>query len=104
MPKVRLVLEVLARKPCQTALSYCPIPRSSSHIQGRGPAPRRYGACNSVGMNAVSPADEDARLDFRSEKDLDYWAKLMDVPKDQLRRAAEQAGPRIGDIRQHLVG
>jgi hypothetical protein len=55
-------------------------------------------------MNSVSPADEDTRLDARSERDLDYWAKRMDVPKDQLRRAAEQAGPRIGDIRQHLIG
>jgi hypothetical protein len=55
-------------------------------------------------MNPVPDGDENARLDPRSEKDLDYWAKRMDVPKDQLRRAAEQAGPRIGDIRQHLIG
>ena len=55
-------------------------------------------------MNSVSPQDEDVRLDPRSDKDLNYWAERMGVPKDELRRAAELAGPRIGDIRQHLVG
>ena len=55
-------------------------------------------------MKSVPPEDEDKRLDPRSEKDLDYWAERMDVPKDELKRAAEHAGPRIGDIRQHLVG
>jgi len=55
-------------------------------------------------MKALPPEDEDARLDVRSDKDLNYWAERMDVPKEELRRAAEQAGPRIGDIRQHLIG
>jgi len=55
-------------------------------------------------MKSVSPQDEDKRLDPRSEQDLDYWSERMDVPKSELKRAAEQAGPRIGDIRQHLVG
>ncbi len=55
-------------------------------------------------MKAVPSQDEDARLDPRSERDLDYWAKRMDVPKEELKRAAELAGPRIGDIRQHLIG
>lgn len=55
-------------------------------------------------MKPVAPQDENARLDPRSEQDLDYWSERMDVPKDELRRAAELAGPRIGDIRQHLVG
>lgn len=55
-------------------------------------------------MKPVSPHDEDKRLDPRSEHDLDYWSERMDVPKGELKRAAELAGPRIGDIRQHLVG
>ena len=55
-------------------------------------------------MKPVSPHDEDKRLDPRSEQDLDYWSERMDVPKAELKRAAELAGPRIGDIRQHLVG
>jgi hypothetical protein len=55
-------------------------------------------------MKPVPPQDEDAHLDPRSDKDLNYWAERMDVPKEELKRAAEQAGPRIGDIRQHLIG
>ncbi len=55
-------------------------------------------------MKSVSPQDEDKRLDPGSEQDLVYWAERMDVPKAELKRAAEMAGPRIGDIRQHLVG
>ena len=35
---------------------------------------------------------------------MEYWSSRLGVPKDEFRRAAERAGPRIGDIRQHLIG
>jgi len=47
---------------------------------------------------------DDVRIDVRDEKQLECWANKLKIPKDQFKRAAEQAGPRIGDIRQHLVG
>jgi len=55
-------------------------------------------------MKPARGHDEDARVDLRNPADLDAWAKRLGVPADEFRRAAEQAGPRIGDIRQHLVG
>ena len=48
--------------------------------------------------------DEDTRIDARSDEDLDRWSKRLKVPKDELRKVAERVGPRLGDIRQHLVG
>jgi hypothetical protein len=48
--------------------------------------------------------EDEVRIDPRSEADLERWSKKLGVPEDEFRRAAEQAGPRIGDIRQHLVG
>jgi hypothetical protein len=48
--------------------------------------------------------DENERIDARSESDLERWSKRLNVPKDELRRTAERVGPRLGDIRQHLVG
>jgi hypothetical protein len=43
-------------------------------------------------------------VDPRREADVEYWAGRLGISKDELRRAAEQAGPRLGDIRQHLIG
>jgi hypothetical protein len=55
-------------------------------------------------VNEVSDAEQHIEIDPRRESDLEYWARRLDVPKDELRRAAERAGPRIGDIRQHVIG
>jgi hypothetical protein len=48
--------------------------------------------------------DENERIDVRDEAGLDRWSKRLKVPKDELRKVAERVGPRLGDIRQHLVG
>jgi hypothetical protein len=55
-------------------------------------------------MKEIDEREQDVRVDPRREGDMEYWASRLDVPKDEFRRAAEQAGPRIGDIRQHLIG
>ena len=55
-------------------------------------------------MKPFLNADEDARVDPRRENEVAYWADRLGVPKEEFRRAAEQAGPRIGDIHQHLIG
>lgn len=47
---------------------------------------------------------DDVRVDARSEEDVRRWSKKLGVPADEFREAAEKAGPRLGDIRQHLVG
>jgi hypothetical protein len=55
-------------------------------------------------MKEIEEREQDVRVDPRREQDVDYWSGRLGVPKDEFRRAAEQAGPRIGDIRQHLIG
>jgi len=52
----------------------------------------------------MDPKDEDARIDSRNDADLERWARELRVSKDELRLAAERVGPRLGDIKQHLVG
>jgi hypothetical protein len=52
----------------------------------------------------MEPLDEDSRIDARNDADLERWSARLDVPKEELRKAAERVGPRLGDIRQHLVG
>lgn len=48
--------------------------------------------------------DENERVDVRDEAGLERWAKRLKVPKEELRKVAERVGPRVGDIRQNLVG
>jgi hypothetical protein len=48
--------------------------------------------------------EDDVQIDPRKDSDIDYWSAMLGIPKDEFRRAAEQAGPRLGDIRQHLIG
>lgn len=52
----------------------------------------------------MSELDENERIDARNEADLERWSARLKVSKDELRTAAERAGPRLGDIRQYLVG
>ena len=55
-------------------------------------------------MKDIAEREQDTRVDPRSDADIEHWAQRLGVPKDELRRAAERAGPRIGDIRQYLIG
>jgi hypothetical protein len=52
----------------------------------------------------MEPLDENTRVDARSDADLERWSSRLKVSKEELRKAAERVGPRLGDIRQHLVG
>jgi hypothetical protein len=44
------------------------------------------------------------RVEVTDRKALSSWSRFLGVSEEELRKAVEQAGPRIGDIRQHLVG
>ena len=48
--------------------------------------------------------DDDIRLDLNNDAELDRWADKLCIPRDEFRRAAKQAGPRLGDVREHLIG
>jgi hypothetical protein len=60
--------------------------------------------CTSRIVNPAHGYDENARVDARSESDVAQWAERLGISREEFRRAAERVGPRIGDIRQHLVG
>jgi hypothetical protein len=51
-----------------------------------------------------SDVGDNVRIDVRNDADLERWSSKLGVPKEEFRTAAEQAGPWIRDIRQHLVG
>ncbi|MCD6041089.1 MAG: hypothetical protein K0R40_692, partial [Burkholderiales bacterium] len=36
------------------------------------------------------------------DHELSYWSKELGVSREELRRAVEQAGPLVRDVRQHL--
>jgi hypothetical protein len=46
---------------------------------------------------------DDELVDF-SQQALRSWAQFLGVPEAEFRKAAEQVGPRLRDIRQHLIG
>lgn len=53
---------------------------------------------------ADPPIDPCARVDPRDELAVAQWAGRLGVSSEELRAAAEQAGPFVRDIRQHLIG
>lgn len=48
--------------------------------------------------------DENIRVDPRNDADIERWSSRLKIPKEEFRKAAERVGPRLGDIRQYLVG
>lgn len=55
-------------------------------------------------LKEITPQEENLRVDARRDEDIGHWARRLGIPHEEFRRAAEQAGPRLGDIRQHLIG
>ena len=55
-------------------------------------------------LKPLSRKDENAKIDPRNAAEIEQWAARLGVPIDELKRAAERAGPRVGDIHQHLIG
>lgn len=49
-------------------------------------------------------SEPDRRIDAKSDADLARWAERWKVSKAELRRAIERVGPRVEDVRQHLIG
>jgi hypothetical protein len=55
-------------------------------------------------LKQLPPEEENARVDPRSDADMARWARRLGIPQAEFKRAAERAGPRLGDIHQHLIG
>ena len=45
---------------------------------------------------------DDQRINVDQDHEVSYWSKELGVSRDELRRAVEQAGPMVRDVRQHL--
>ena len=45
---------------------------------------------------------DDQRINVEQDHELNYWSKELGVSRDELRRAVEQAGPMVRDVRRHL--
>jgi hypothetical protein len=57
-----------------------------------------------MALPEIPEKDASTKVDPRRDADVEYWAGRLGISKDEFRRAAEQAGPRLGDIREHLIG
>lgn len=45
---------------------------------------------------------DDQRINLEQEHEVNYWSKELGVSREELRRAVEQAGPVVRNVRQHL--
>jgi hypothetical protein len=49
-------------------------------------------------------SEDDKLIDLNSDADLARRSERWKVSKEELRRAIEHVGPRVKDVRQHLIG
>lgn len=45
---------------------------------------------------------DDQRINLDQDHEVNYWSKELGVSREELRRAVEQAGPTVKNVRQHL--
>jgi hypothetical protein len=45
---------------------------------------------------------DDQRINLDQDHEVSYWSKELGVSREELRRAVEQAGPMVKNVRQHL--
>lgn len=45
---------------------------------------------------------DDQRINLDQDHEVSYWSKELGVSREELRRAVEQAGPMVENVRQHL--
>ena len=45
---------------------------------------------------------DDQRINLDQYHEVNYWSKELGVSREELRRAVEQAGPMVKNVRQHL--
>lgn len=49
-------------------------------------------------------AEDEGRIDVANARALADWARKLDASEEELRRAVDQVGPRVEDVRSHLFG
>ncbi|HVL35430.1 MAG TPA: DUF3606 domain-containing protein [Burkholderiales bacterium] len=48
--------------------------------------------------------EEHARIDVTSAESLRCWSEKLGASPEELRSTVDKVGPRVADVRQHLVG
>jgi hypothetical protein len=46
----------------------------------------------------------ESRIDVNDIRNLRYWSQQLKASEEELRRAVDQVGPKVEDVRQHLFG
>jgi hypothetical protein len=46
---------------------------------------------------------DDERINVEQDHELAYWSRTFGVSRDQLRSAVAKVGPRVRDVRDHLL-
>jgi hypothetical protein len=55
-------------------------------------------------MSLAARPGMESRIDVNDIGSLRYWSAQLKASEDELRRAVDQVGPRVEDVRQHLFG
>ncbi len=45
---------------------------------------------------------DDQRINIDQDHELNYWSQELGVSREELRRAVQQAGPLVRNVRPHL--
>lgn len=53
---------------------------------------------------ATSMANEELCIDVQSVESVRYWSQALGASEEELRRAVDQVGTKVEDVRQHLFG
>ena len=48
--------------------------------------------------------DDDDRIDLSRSDELARWSRKLGASEEELRRAVDQVGARVKDVRSHLFG
>ncbi|HEX2198242.1 MAG TPA: DUF3606 domain-containing protein [Burkholderiales bacterium] len=46
----------------------------------------------------------ESRIDVNDIENLRYWSDKLRASEEELRRAVDQVGPQVEDVREHLFG
>lgn len=47
---------------------------------------------------------DDEHIDVADGDDLAHWSRKLGASEEELRRAVDQVGPKVKDVRAHLFG
>jgi len=58
---------------------------------------------DSASSTAADNTPPAPRIDMRSDTDVAYWCRVLDIDHHTLRRAVQQVGPRVDAVTRYLT-